>query len=109
MASVSNGAFGTDHYRGPMLVTPLLIAVTKTATPELTVTGKPLSEFRYFFVNDQGADVKGPFDATIAAGGTVRITLQDKLYRGRNQLCLVVKGASPTSDTRNCYDVVYLQ
>jgi hypothetical protein len=106
-ATVPAGMFGTDHYRGPMFVAPVLI--TQTATPELTLTGEPLSELRYFFVNDQGADVKGPFDATIAAGGTVRITLQDKLYHGRNQVCLVVKGASATSPTRNCIDVAYMQ
>lgn len=104
-ATVSEGPLGDEHYRGPMFVDPPLM--TRSATPELTVSAKPLSGARYFFVNNSG-NLRGPFDITIGGEGTSRITPNEDLYRGSNQICLVVEKATATSATRNCIDLAYL-
>jgi hypothetical protein len=99
------GELGT-HYRGPMFVAPPL--VTQQAAVALMVTGTPLAVFRYFAI-DEGGVASSLSDATLGSEGNVRITLRDQLQPGLNQLCLVVAGASATSDTRNCIDIAYLR
>ncbi len=98
----------TGHHRGPMFVNlplnPPLIA--RSRTPEITVSGKPLSLFRYFIIRKSGTSAL--VDETIGAGGTARVTLQQDLGPGLNQLCLVVGTGDASSDTRNCIDIAYL-
>lgn len=106
-AGTVTGPLGPEHYRGPMFLDPPQL--TREGMPALMVVGKPLSQFRYFFLNNTGDQVKGPFNGTIAGNGMARVTPPEQLYRGLNQVCVVVEGGSTTSDTRNCVDIAYLK
>jgi len=94
------------HYRGPMFASVPLI--TTQARPQITVTGGALTGFRYYIVSEDGADVRGPFDDTVANNGMKTLTLAGELFPGLNELCLLVEGATATSDTRTCIHVVHL-
>jgi hypothetical protein len=94
------------YYRGPMFVSVPLI--TTEQRPQITVSGGPLTGFRYFIVSEDGADVRGPFDETIANNGLKTLSLAADLYPGLNELCLLVEGAIATSDTRTCIHVAHL-
>ncbi|HWO18087.1 MAG TPA: hypothetical protein VNO30_04905 [Kofleriaceae bacterium] len=104
--TLSDGALGKDHYRGPMFVDPP--QVTHTAALQFAVVGKPLATFRYFVIIS-GGGVSPIADAMFDALGNARITLRNELQPGANQLCIVVEGANATSDTSNCADVAYLR
>lgn len=108
-AAMGPMAIGTA-YRGPMFhpMTPL---ITRNEKPSLTITGKPLEQFSYFWESEDGQGIKGPFSSSIATNGTNMITLPDSLYRGSNTLCLLVKGAelaNTNREARNCIQLVYL-
>jgi hypothetical protein len=103
--TVSDGALGAGHYRGPMFVDAPLI--TRSKTPDLTVAGKPLTVFQYFIINE-ARESSELFEETTGAAGNVVITLRQPLERGANQLCLVVDGGTASSDTRNCVSLAYL-
>lgn len=102
-ATVTNGA---SHHRGPMFAN--LPLITTDERPQITVTGGPLTEFRYFITNDDGSDARDPVVSTIAENGSKVFTPKDPLYPGLNQICLLVDGAELTSDTRNCVHLVHL-
>lgn len=108
-AAMGPGTLGAA-YRGPMFH-PSAPLITRSESITLQVTGKPLEQFKYFFQNENGSMIEGPFDAAFAEGGTNSITL-DGLYRGSNTVCLLVADA-PLSNTnreaRNCIQLVYLQ
>jgi hypothetical protein len=96
----------TTAYTGPMFVEPPTIVTIER--PELSVVGGPLTGFSYFIVNDDGTDVRGPFEDTIAQNGAKSVPLAGALFPGLNNVCLLVAGAAATSDTRNCIEIIHL-
>jgi hypothetical protein len=103
-ATVSAGALGTDHLRGPMF-TGLPLAV-HTSKPQFTVVGKPLSSFRPIVITREST---GPLPRlTLGSDGIAKVTLQVDLAPGVNQLCLVTESGTEASETANCIDLAYL-
>ncbi|MGN6105234.1 MAG: hypothetical protein ACTHU0_09040, partial [Kofleriaceae bacterium] len=94
-------------YRGPMVGadTPLIV---RTEKPTLMVVGKGGARFSYYLNNEDGSDLRGPIESQIPLSGTATVTLQTPLFRGINELCLLVEGAAPGSETANCVSIVYL-
>jgi hypothetical protein len=105
-AAIANAG---PHFRGPVFApdTPLIV---RDETPSLMVIGQPMSQYTYFFTNEDGSDTEGPFSDSIAPNGTGMVTLMP-LFRGFNTLCLQVDGAvfgDARTEARNCIDIVYL-
>lgn len=101
--TLPSGDLGTNHFRGLMFKDPP--EITKSSKPQLTVTGKAFLSFGYFFT--QGSSTKGPFTATTGDENGV-VELPEGLFRGANQVCLVVDDKNPSSATRNCIDLVFV-
>ncbi len=102
-ATVMNAA---SHHRGPMVETAPLI--TTDETPQLTVTGQPLSTFSYYVTSEDGAGVRGPVGHTVPANGVTTFSMTEALFPGLNTVCLIVADAALTSDTRNCVSIAHL-
>lgn len=94
-------------FRGPTLAanTPLIV---RTPTPTLSVLGQPNTTFSYFVRDATGGDSRGPEIGLFPANGMAVITLGIELFRGSNELCLIVEGASTASDTSTCVQLAYL-
>lgn len=95
-------------FRGPAFVAPPLI--TKEERPTIAVVGAPLKPFQFYWTDDTGQQIQGPFNQTFPGNGMATLAFPSGpgLYRGRNSLCLLVAGADATSNTRSCIDIAYL-
>lgn len=93
-------------YRGPMF--EAAPSIVTAATPSLTVIGNPLTTFQYYVMDATGAQVSQVVNQTIAVSGRVTFEVTAPLHHGLNQVCLLVPGASPASETRSCIQLAYL-
>lgn len=103
-------SMGTDHLRGPMFTNSSSINLPislRTAKPEISVVGKPLSAFKLFFIKPDGS-ASSLTEVLFGSDGTAKVTLSQELDPGANQICLVTKSGDGTSETRNCADIAYL-
>lgn len=98
----------TTMFRGPAFVAPPLI--TKDERPTIGVVGTGLKPFQFYWTDDTGQRIQGPFNQTFPGNGMANLAFPSGpgLYRGRNTLCLLVAGADATSNTKTCIDLAYL-
>lgn len=97
-------------YRGPKFAatTPL---ITRNEQPMVTVFGQKLEPFQYFFTDETGAKLAGPFDQTIGPNNTNSFPLDKPLFRGLNKLCILVDGGdfqNQRPEALNCLELVFL-
>lgn len=94
-------------YRGPMFASATEL-ITRQDDLVVTVVGQADRPIKYKIFNEDRTLVKGPFDQSIASGGSNSFTLEEPLFRGLNTLCLQVENGDIANETRNCIDIVYL-
>lgn len=95
-----NGAVA-GAFRGPMFVGAPLI--TTSPTPTINFTGAADTTYQFYVSN---AQTTTPAPST--TNGQGQGMFMSPLQPGMNQLCLLVAGATPTSDTRTCISVAHL-
>jgi hypothetical protein len=96
------------HFRGPTFITatPMIVRSDK---PMLTVIAQPQRNFTYFINNADGSESHGPGTVLVPPTGTVVFPLSVPLFRGINQLCAIVEGATAgTPEAGQCIQIVYL-
>lgn len=105
MATVASAS---AMFRGPAFVDPP--AIVKDERPMISVVGTPLKPFQFYWTNDTGLQLQGPYMQTFPASGTTMLAFPSTpgLFRGLNTLCLLAAGAEPTSNTKTCIDIAYL-
>lgn len=98
-------------YRGPTFLANTSL-ITRNERPSFTVKGERLRTFTYFYTNEQGTNMRGPYaPQTLSGSGDIMFTLQDPLFDGLNTLCVQVEGADISAEkpeARNCIQIVYL-
>ncbi|HEY5936286.1 MAG TPA: hypothetical protein VIU61_16660, partial [Kofleriaceae bacterium] len=95
-------------YRGPTFAieTP---TITTEAQPTWTLTGQPLTTFKYYFATADRTELRGAFEATFAPNGVATLMAPEPLFEGFNFVCVVVEGgALERAEATNCIEVVYL-
>lgn len=95
-------------YRGPVFPPePTTPAIVRDPRPTLMIIGRGSTTISYTVANDDGSkQVAGTVQ--IPPTGTFQGQLADPLYDGTNTVCLMVPGAMPDSDTRNCIEIAFL-
>ncbi|MBA3458708.1 MAG: hypothetical protein H0T46_02020 [Deltaproteobacteria bacterium] len=106
--STATVASAGSMFRGPAFVDPP--AIVKSERPMLSVVGTPLKPFQFYWTNDTGLEIQGPYMQTFPASGTTMLAFPTTpgLFRGLNTLCVLAAGADATSNTKTCVDVAYL-
>ena len=103
-AITATGAF----YRGITFAstTPL---ITREPRPELVVNGQPTKPYSFYFLDAATNATMGPFPGVLGPTGENRFRPTVELFRGVNQLCVVVEGAAAfTPEAESCVHVAYL-
>ncbi len=96
-------------FRGPSFVdAPVIVTLEH---PTISVIGGGLKAFQFYWSNDTGQLIRGPYRQTLPNNGTADLAFppsDDGLFRGLNELCLLVENAQAASDTKTCIRLVYL-
>lgn len=96
-------------FRGPSFVNAPLIVTDER--PMIPVSGGGLKAFQFYWSNDTGQMIRGAYRQTFPNNGTADLAFpagDGGLFRGLNELCLLVENAQAASDTKTCIRIAYL-